>query len=225
MSRRNTRLSRNWRMGMNMQMTLWTTAENQLFFSMLVQSIVITKGCGLKLTQGVLDMSALELIVRGLASDDHDWLLVEELEAEYPRGSWSLMIQHLADMHKALSRHTMFEINYKILRAIENIILPLNAIFTGHAVGPEYLANSGRYHPLSMAIARYCDYCYFGDVAKDPKDFNFIDYFMQAMLAQHGVRMCTFLDLCRNNLIRLSTLVPADESELVVAMEHLSLGA
>ncbi|KAJ2850504.1 hypothetical protein IWW36_001820 [Coemansia brasiliensis] len=217
-------MNKNWRMGMNMQMTLWTTEENQVFFNTLVQSLVITRGCGLKLTRGILDMSALEMIMKGFSTSDYDWLLMEDLDAEYPQRAWLDMVWHLADMHNKLSRHSMFEVNYKILRAIENIILPLNAIFLNQEIGTQYLINDGRYHPLTRAILKYCDYCKLGTLS-DTKEFSFIDYFMQAMLTQHGVRMCTFLQLCKENLCRVSLPPSSDENELVAAMSQLTLGS
>ncbi|KAJ2728235.1 hypothetical protein H4S00_001088 [Coemansia sp. D1744] len=222
--RSNPRVNKSWRMGMNMQMTLWTTEENQVFFSNLVRNIVITKTSGLKLTRGILDMSALELIMKGLASDSYNWLVMEELEADYPERSWLEMVWQLADLHNKLDRHSMFEINYKILRAIENIILPLNAIFLGQVMpNTHYVAKNGTYHPLTNAIIQYGDYCRAGTLESNPKEFHFIDYFMQAMVSQHGVRMGTFLQICRESLSQVAKTPLAEEDELVVAMEHLSL--
>ncbi|KAJ2160596.1 hypothetical protein GGF46_002139 [Coemansia sp. RSA 552] len=201
MARRNARLSKNWRLGMFVQLKLWTVEENQIFFTYLARSVGIMKGAGLKLNRGVLDMSALELIMKGLESNDYDWLLMEELDAEYPQGSWWEMVWHLADMHNKLGRHSMFEINFKMLRAIENILLPLNTLFLAQNVSPLYLEREGKYHPLSKAVDRYCGFG--GEKDVDLKDLSFIDYFMQAMLAQHGMRMCSFLQVARENLRRM----------------------
>ncbi|KAJ1765385.1 hypothetical protein LPJ74_006374, partial [Coemansia sp. RSA 1843] len=68
-----------------MQLRLWSDQENQAFFTNFVKSLSITRGTGFRLTRGVLDMSALEMIIKGLEQSDYDWLLMDELETEYPQ--------------------------------------------------------------------------------------------------------------------------------------------
>ncbi|KAJ2803608.1 hypothetical protein H4R20_002825 [Coemansia guatemalensis] len=169
-------------------------------------------------------MGALEMVMKGLESNDYDWMVMDELDAEYPQGSWWEMVWHLADMHSKLERHTMFEINFKILKTIESVILPLNALFMNQSLGSQYLVDNGMYHPLTNAVVSYCDYCYRGEMKlPEPSKYNFIDFFMQAMLTQHGLRMCTFLHMCKSSLTGALSPIETKDNDLVVAMEQLSL--
>ncbi|PIA13622.1 hypothetical protein COEREDRAFT_89376 [Coemansia reversa NRRL 1564] len=223
-AKRNTRLCKSWRVGMKTELKLWSSGENFIFFGMLARSISITKSSGIRLNRGILDMNALEMVMKGLESNDYDWMIMDELDAEYPQGSWWEMVWHLADMHSKLERHTMFEINFKILKTIESIILPLNALFMNQTLGSQYFVDEGMYHPLTNSVVSYCDYCYRGDTKlPEPNKYNFIDFFMQAMLAQHGLRMCTFLQMCKSSLSENLSPLESEDKDLVVAMEQLSL--
>ncbi|KAJ1737400.1 hypothetical protein H4S06_000380 [Coemansia sp. BCRC 34490] len=205
-----------------MPLRLWTDKENQAFFNSFVKSLSITKSAGFRLTRGVLDMSALEIIIKGLENNDYDWLLMDELEMEYPQGSWWEMVWHLAELQNKLGAHTIYEINYKTIKAIENLVIPLNAMFQGHQVNTQFLLglHSKSYHPLTAAVFRYTDK---SNTYSDKKR-TFIDCFMQAMVSQHGARMVSFLQICKENIIRLSS--PRNVvDDLVVAMNRMSLEA
>ncbi|KAJ2775035.1 hypothetical protein IWQ56_000299 [Coemansia nantahalensis] len=224
MNKRRGRPAKSWKIGHHVPLTLWTVDENQLFYAALARSTAIARGVGLKLSRGVLDMGALEVIMRGLVSNDYSMILMEELDADYPRGSWWDMVWHLADLHSKLGRHSMFEINFKLLRTIEHILLPLNAMFTGQPMNPQYVAQDGMFHPLTSAVVRYCDYCYSeGGAMPALGEHSFIDFFMQAMLAQHGSRMCTFLQICRDNMLKAPPSPLSEDDELAEAMGHLSI--
>ncbi|KAJ1729203.1 hypothetical protein LPJ61_003638 [Coemansia biformis] len=66
----------------------------------------------------------------------------------------------------------MFEINFKLLRTIENVILPLNAMFLNQQMNPQ---------------------------------------------------MCTFLQICKDNMIKTPPSTASEDEELAMAMDHLSL--
>ncbi|KAJ1902559.1 hypothetical protein LPJ81_003544, partial [Coemansia sp. IMI 209127] len=195
---------------------------NQEFFSNFVKSLSITRGAGFRLTRGVLDMTALEVIIKGLENNDYDWLLMDELETEYPQGSWWEMVWHLAELQNKLSAHTIYEINYKTIKAIENLVIPLNAMFQGQQVNAQFLLGlrAQAYHPLTAAIFRYTDQT--NSYIEHKR--TFIDCFMQSMVEHHGTRMLSFLRVCKENIIKLSSpKSPVDD--LVVAMNQMSLEA
>ncbi|KAJ2712356.1 hypothetical protein H4R19_002797 [Coemansia spiralis] len=224
MEKKRGRAAKSWKIGHQVALKLWTVEENRVFYGALARSTMITRGLGIKLSRGVLDMGALEVIMKGLESSDYNWIMMEELDAAYPQGSWWEMVWHLADMHSKLARHSMFEINFKILRTIEHILLPLNAMFANQPMNAQYMARDGLFHPLTSAVVRYSDYCYTDRTALPaPGGHGFIDFFMQAMLAQHGTRMCTFLQICKDNMVGSPPSTASEDEELAVAMDHLSL--
>ncbi|KAJ2857177.1 hypothetical protein J3B02_001174 [Coemansia erecta] len=208
-----------------MQLKLWKTEENIVFYSSFARNIILHSGSGLRLNRGVLDMSALQLILKELESGHSDWMTMDELEDNYPGGIWWEMMLYLAEMHGQMNSHTIFEVNYKILKAVENIVVPLNNIFYGY-VPPQYLFLNGPVHPLSEAIVEYCDY--YNPLVKGKRgtkeSWNFIDCFMLGMIDAHGERMIEFLMICKDNVYMASGGIRQSE-DLVKAMERLSIAS
>ncbi|KAJ1843031.1 hypothetical protein LPJ73_005613 [Coemansia sp. RSA 2703] len=145
-------------MATTMQLRLWSPKENALFYSTFARNIILNSGAGLRLNRGILDMSALRLILRELESGKSDWLTMDNLEENYPGGIWWEMMLYLAEVHGQMNSHTIYEVNYKILKAVETIIVPLNNIFY-RQVPPQYLIHYKRcMHPLTEAVLKYCNY-------------------------------------------------------------------
>ncbi|KAJ1720814.1 hypothetical protein LPJ53_004602 [Coemansia erecta] len=217
-----------------MQLRLWSPKENAVFYSTFARNIILNSGAGLRLNRGILDMSALQLILRELESGNSDWMTMEDLEENYPGGIWWEMMLYLAEMHGQMNSHTIYEVNYKILKAVETIIVPLNNIFY-RQVPPQYLIHYKRcMHPLTDAILKYCSH-----PTTPPADIspnlsagknpvaapgNFIDCFMLGMIEVHGSRMIEFLRVCRESIYAFSGSPPQSE-DLVKAMERLSIAS
>ncbi|KAI9503067.1 hypothetical protein GGI25_005173 [Coemansia spiralis] len=202
------RQNKSWRCSTHMQLKLWDAEENRIFFSHFARTLSITRSTGLRLTRGILDMGSLGTILKGLETSDYDWLLMDELEADYPQGCWWEMVWALAELQNKLPNHSIHEINYKTIRAVESLVIPLNAMFQGGQVGQQFLLNQP-YHPLTMAVFRH-------------NGESFIDHFVQMMIEHHGERMIAFLQVCKENLVRLSS---PSVDDLVVKMNRLSLEA
>ncbi|KAJ2685249.1 hypothetical protein IWW39_004401 [Coemansia spiralis] len=98
-------------------------------------------------------MPLLTQIIKSLQANHT--LHSSDLEDEYPDGGWWEDFWHLSEMHNKFTNHTIYEVNYKIIKTIEAIIKPLNYIFhSEEAISPVYLAGG---HPLTAAVVNYSD--------------------------------------------------------------------
>ncbi|KAJ2530350.1 hypothetical protein EV175_007304, partial [Coemansia sp. RSA 1933] len=93
----------------------------------------------------------------------------------------------------------------------------------GQQINAQFLLglHAQAYHPLTAAIFRYTDQTnsYYGHKR------TFIDSFMQAMISHHGTRMVSFLQVCKENIIKTSSPKSVVVDDLVVAMNQMSLEA
>ncbi|KAJ2720965.1 hypothetical protein GGI07_004278 [Coemansia sp. Benny D115] len=195
--------NKSWQMGMNMEMRLWSYEENLVFHNSFTRNIILNSGQGLRLNRGILDMSALQLILKELESGEKDWMLIDELEENYPSGIWWEMMLYLAEMHGRLESHTIYEVNYKMLKTVETIIMPLNNIFYHHVTPSYMLLFQKNIHPLTDTVLKYCDFYSATSVLIKPAfgTNHFIDCFIRGMVEFHGERMLEFLRVCKDNII------------------------
>ncbi|KAI7820223.1 hypothetical protein BX661DRAFT_189412 [Kickxella alabastrina] len=225
LSERHKPQNKTWQMGTTMQLRLWSKEENMVFYASFARNILVKEGTGLHLNRGILDMNSLQLVLRELELGPGNGTLIEELEETYPGGIWWEMVLYLVDLQGRLNNHTVYEVNYKKLKAVESLIMPLNSIFH-RQVMPLYMIKCQKStHPLTASIMRFCDF-YSGTFEKigtvELKWNSFIDCFMQTMVNIHGISMVTFLETCKENIEMAST--PCCQSDkLVVEMERLAI--